>query len=155
MFGYVWTFSLPAFATAYLPCAKCSSSYARKSQACYNSPKSHFFFVFFFFFFLFFCCCFFLKWLFLSTKIRWKWHVSDFHETVSLFCFCPVMYKNGSLSSVSMSVPMATKIFYFNLIWRFFQWKCLYWDKLDWQCLARKVNDSYISQQPPSGTVYW
>ena len=39
IFGYVWTFSLPAFATAYFPCAKCFSSNARNSQACNNRPK--------------------------------------------------------------------------------------------------------------------
>ena len=44
---------------------------------------------------------------------------------------------------------------YLALFGDFSSEKCLYWDKLDWQCLARKVNDSYISQQPPLGTVYW
>ena len=40
-FGYVWTFSLPALATAYFPGAKCFSANARKSQACNNRPKIH------------------------------------------------------------------------------------------------------------------
>ena len=39
--------------------------------------------------------------------------VSDFPGTVRLFSLCRVMNKSRRFSSVSMSVSMATKIFYF------------------------------------------